>query len=376
MLKITINTIMKYKILTNDGFKEFSGIRKVPNDNVIELIFDDNKLSCTIDHKIFIDENTCKNAGDLSIGDKVFTKNGYKEIIDIKPSSTDYVYDILDVVGNKFYANDILVHNCEFVGKSNSLIDTMILRQKVIELENTTYKFVVDNDIRFYRDIEPYKKYLIGIDTSMGVTGDFSAIEVFEFPGFKQVAEWKSDSLNQNDQIIKIKTLIDWIYDKIKSMGNKYPEIYWSVENNGSAEGFICALREIERHNNGKQFIKKGTLISEDESKRVGFTTTKVTKHTASSQFKILFEMNKLEILSREFLIQLSNYSLKDIKATSFAASSGHDDLISAALIVVMMYLQIKNRYDLDREIIPINKENNETIFTDDVPFLMFNDRL
>ena len=48
----------------------------------------------------------------------------------------------------------------------------------------------------------------------MGVTGDFSAIEVFEFPGFKQVAEWKSDSLNQNDQIIKLKNLIDWIYDK------------------------------------------------------------------------------------------------------------------------------------------------------------------
>jgi hypothetical protein len=160
-------------------------------------------------------------------------------------------------------------------------------------------------------------------------------------------------------------------------MGNKYPEIYWSVENNGSAEGFICALREIERHNNGKQFIKKGTLISEDESKRVGFTTTKVTKHTASSQFKILFEMNKLEILSREFLIQLSNYSLKDITSTSFAASSGHDDLISAALIVIMMYLQSKNRYDLDREIIPIQKVNESGgLFEDDTPFLMFNDRL
>ena len=66
----------------------------------------------------------------------------------------------------------------------------MILRQKIVELENTTYKFVVDNDIRFYRDIEPYKKYLIGIDTSMGVTGDFSAIEVFEFPGFKFVVSF------------------------------------------------------------------------------------------------------------------------------------------------------------------------------------------
>lgn len=367
---------MKYKILTNNGWKEFSGVRKIPNEKIIELIFNDDKLSCTIDQRIFIDENTCKNACELSIGDKVFTKNGFKEILDIKESSTDYVYDILDVDGNKFYANDILVHNCEFIGKSNSLIDTMILRQKIVELENTTYKFVVDNDIRFYRDIEPYKKYLIGIDTSMGVTGDFSAIEVFEFPGFKQVAEWKSDALNQNDQIIKVKKLVDWIYDKVYSLGNKYPEVYWSVENNGSAEGFICALREIERQNNGKVFIKKGSLVSEDESKRVGFTTTKVSKHTASSQFKILFEMNKLEILSREFLVQLSNFSLKDIKATSFAASSGHDDLISAALIVVMMYLQMKNRLDLDREIIPIQQNKDNGIFVDDVPFLMFNDRL
>ena len=376
MIKLRLNNIMKYKILTNNGFKEFTGIRRIPNNNIIELIFNDNKLSCTIDHKIFIDKKTCKNAGELKIGDKVFTKDGYKEIIDIKKSFTDYVYDILDVDGNKFYANDILVHNCEFVGKSNSLIDTMILRQKILQLENTTYKFVVDNDIRFYKDIEPYKKYLIGVDTSMGVTGDFSAIEVFEFPGFKQVAEWKSDALNQNDQIIKLKTLVDWIFDKVKSLGNGYPEIYWSVENNGSAEGFICALREIERHNNGKIFIKKGTLINEDDSKRVGFTTTKVTKHTASSQFKILFEMNKLEIFSREFLIQLSNYSLKDITSTSFAASSGHDDLISASLIVIMMYLQIKNRYDLDREIIPMYKNDGEKVFIDDTPFLFFNDRL
>ena len=366
----------KYKILTNDGWKEFSGVRKTPTKKILNIIFDDTELKCTYEQKIFIGENICMDACDLIIGDNILTKDGYKKIIDIKEEETDFVYDILDVDGHKFFANDILVHNCEFIGKSNSLIDTMILRQKMVELENTTYKFVIDNDIRFYRDIQPYKKYLVAIDTSMGVTGDFSAIEVFEFPGFYQVAEWKSDSLNQNDQIHKLKTLIDWIYDTVKSQGNLYPEIYWSLENNGSAEGFICALREIERHNNGKQLIKKAMLITEDESKRIGFTTTKVTKSTACSQFKILFESNRLNIQSREFLVQLSNFSLKDITKTSFSASAGHDDLISAALIIIMMYLQLKNRLDLDREIIPITNQNEDNYVIDDTPFLMFNDRL
>lgn len=371
-----VNKCMKkYKILTSDGWKEFSGIHKIPSKTLIKIITDNNNLICTLDHKIFISESEYKEASEIKIGDLLYSQDGYDTVMDIQPYGKGDVYDVLDVNGNKFFANNILVHNCEFVGKSNSLIDTMILRQKMLELENTTYKFVVDNDIRFYRDIEPYKKYLVAIDTSMGVTGDFAAIEVFEFPGFKQVAEWKSDSLNQNDQIYKFKNLIDWIYDDIKKKGNLYPEIYWSLENNGSAEGFICALREIERQNNGKQLIKKGTLISQDESKRIGFTTTKVTKSTACSQFKILFETNRLEILSREFLVQLSNFSLKDITKTSFAASSGHDDLISASLIVMMMYLQLKNRLDLDREVIPMinNKQEYEI---NDTPFLMFNDRL
>lgn len=94
----------------------------------------------------------------------------------------------------------------------------MILRQKILEIDNNkiTYKFVIDGDIRFYKDLMPWKKYLVAIDTSMGVDGDFAAIEVFEFPGFYQVAEWKSDKLNQNDQVTKIKELTEWMYNDIK----------------------------------------------------------------------------------------------------------------------------------------------------------------
>ena len=133
-----------------------------------------------------------------------------------------------------------------------------------------------------------------------------------------------------------MKTIVDWVYNEIKKKGNLYPEIYWSMENNGSAEGFICALREIERQNNGKQLIKNATLINEADNKRMGFTTTKVSKATASSQFKILFETNRLHIYSRDFLVQLSNFSLKDITKTSFSdLNFSHSfSLISSFLII------------------------------------------
>lgn len=360
-----------YKVLTPEGFKEFSGIRKVENNELIRLVFvDGSELLCTFDHPVFISDETFVPSHSLKIGDTVLSTTGFKTISQIICSivkdreNSTVVYDLIDVgEKNRFYANDILVHNCEFLGKTNSLVDSMILRQKILDIDNNriTYQFLVDNDIRFYRELQPWKRYLVSIDTSMGVDGDFAAIEVFEFPGFYQVAEWKSDRLNQNAQLAKIKNLTDWMYNDIKKKGNKNPEIYWSLENNGSAEGFLCALRQIEDGQEGRQYIKRATLITENGNKRKGFTTTKITKPIACSQLKILFESNRFHIYSRDYLMQLSNFSANSITATSYsAAKGGHDDLISASLTIILMYLQCKDRYDLDFDIMPPTTDINK----------------
>lgn len=348
----------KYKILTPNGWADFDGIKKIPLQPTINITLNNNKIiNCTLDHKIYINLFECVEAKELKPLDWVFTNNGMEQIKSISDGETKDVYDILNVdYGNKFFTNDILVHNCEFLGKTNSLIDSMILRQKILEIDNNkiTYKFVIDGDIRFYKDLMPWKKYLVAIDTSMGVDGDFAAIEVFEFPGFYQVAEWKSDKLNQNDQVTKIKELTEWMYNDIKNKGNKHPEIYWSLENNSSAEGFICALRQIEATMDGRSYIKRAVLINEDGNKRKGFTTTKISKPRACSQLKILFETNRFHILSRDYLTQLSNFSAKSATSISYSASgSGHDDLITASLTIISMYLQCKDKYDLDFEIYP-----------------------
>ena len=274
---------MKYKIKTPYGWQPFEGVKKVGKAKTLKITLNNGwTLCCTPDHKIYQGIFECVEAGKLKVGDCINTDEyGNLPIVKIEDNGEQDVYDVLEVGGhNSFYANDILVHNCEFIGQSNSLIDANVLRQLLLDLENVTYKFVIDGDIRFYEDLQPNLKYLIGVDTSMGVDGDYSAIQVFSFPDMVQVAEWQSDKLNQNLQVEKLKALTDWMYADIKAKGNVHPDIHWSLENNGSGEGFICALRE----KGDVHYIKRASIINERGNKRIGFTTTRLTKPAACSQ--------------------------------------------------------------------------------------------
>jgi hypothetical protein len=361
---------MGYKIWTNDGWKPFEGVRKIVGKNTIKITLENGKeIVCTEDHKIYKNVFECSEAKSYKVNDYVYTVDGMIAIKHIENVGVNDVYDILQVDdGNKFFANDILVHNCEFIGQSNSLIDTSVIRNLLLDLQNVTYKFLVDNDVRFYCDINPWQKYFLAIDTSMGVEGDFAAIQLFAFPSMEQVAEWQSDKLNQNMQIEKVKAITDWLYAKIRELGNRFPEIYWSLENNGSAEGFICALNE----KGGVNYIKRAKLITERNNKRIGFTTTRTTKPAACSQLKILIESNKLKIYSREYAVQLSNFSAKSAQSYS-ANGTTHDDLISASLIMIMMYLQERFSLDLKLEVFSTYNfdKNKERQPKYDMPFYM-----
>lgn len=339
---------MKYKIKTPYGWKQFDKVVKKGVNKTLKITLDNgNQICCTPDHMIYTNLFRSKKASELKVGDLVYTTEFDVPIVRIEDNGEQEVFDVLEVDGhNVFYANDVLVHNCEFIGQSNSLIDANVLRQLLLDLQDVTYKFVIDGDIRFYEDLKPNLKYIVGVDTSMGVDGDFSAIQVFSFPDMVQVAEWQSDRLNQNLQVEKLKTLTDWMYADIKAKGNKHPDIHWSLENNGSGEGFICALRE----KGDVHYINRASIINERGNKRIGFTTTRLTKPAACSQLKILVESNRLKIRSRQLAVQLSNFSAKSV--TSYSANGeGHDDLVMATVVVIMQYLQEKNALDLNLEV-------------------------
>lgn len=367
---------LKYKIQTDDGWKDFDGVRMSKSSSIVKLTLESNEiLQCTFDHNIYFNEDECKPAIEYEVGDKVCSAIGYPKIISKEVVEDELeVYDILEVGDkNRFYANNVLVHNCQFIGQSNALVDTKTLRELLEETKKNHYNFVIDGDIRFYRDLDKHKKYVIGIDPSMGVGGDFAAIQVFEFPGLIQVAEWLSDNLNQNEQVEKVRTLIEWMYNDLKVKGCRNPEIYWSFENNAVGEGFLCSMREKAINqglNNPQDYFKRGICISQIGNKRLGFTTDKRTKSMACAQLKNYLENKVMKIYSAEYAKQLSTFTLKNVNTYAAQGTDEHDDLISASLIVINVYVQSRGSLELDTDILTYEQELKRADIMDDIPFL------
>ena len=363
-----------YKILTNTGYKDFSGISFNGVQKVYKVTFDNgNSITATNDHELFVDWFTSKPVSKLKVGEEVLGTEGFIKVISIEEDGETEVYDVLEVDGvNRFYANNTLVHNCKFIGKSGTLVDSATMRRLMEETRDKTYSFVVHEDIRFYKELDKHMKYLVAIDPSMGVSGDFAAIQVFEFPTFIQVAEWMSDNLNQNDQVEKLKDLIEWMYADLKAKGCRSPEIYWSLENNSVGEGFICSLREKSKNVGGltpQDYIKRGVLITETGNKRMGFTTTKRTKTMACAQLKNALEHNRMIINSKEYVQQLSNFTLKEVNYSAIGPGL-HDDLITASLTIMLMYVQCRNSLDLLSEVMDYTKQIEQNDDRLSLPFV------
>ena len=345
-------------------YRLWAGAINKTDDNNLDL---PKEYILSVDGRLYEDQNIFKTVEDA------------KKYIEIQPSEvkTKYKIEPIDPVGNNGFASIFAdwtkdpekteewarlqrIRNGEdyfqrefclrFIGKSKTLINSDTMRKLVDETRDKTYSYIIDDDVRFYKDLDPNQKYLVALDPSMGVKGDFAAMQIFEFPSFTQVGEWMSDELNQNNQVEKLKSVTNWIYEDLRSKGSMRPNIYWTFENNTVGEGFLCALREKAlEEGNPERYIQRATLITERGNKRIGWTTDKRNKATACSQLKTRIENGTIRVNSKQYVQQLSNYTLKEV---SYSARDGnHDDLISASLLIIMMYLQEMNALDLTRPI-------------------------
>ena len=77
-------------------------------------------------------------------------------------------------------------HNCEFIAFDETLIDSIKLFNMVAK--DPTSKL---GQVRWYKPLDADKIYMVGLDPSLGTGGDYSAIQVYEMPRMKQVAEWQ-----------------------------------------------------------------------------------------------------------------------------------------------------------------------------------------
>ena len=246
-------------------------------------------------------------------------------------------------------------HNCEFIAFDETLIDSIKLFNMVAR--DPTSKL---GQVRWYKPLDTEKIYMVGLDPSLGTGGDYSAIQVYEMPGMKQVAEWQHNRTTIQRQI----RIIQQICQFMVSEGVHEDSIYYSIENNTLGEAALVMLEEL-----GEENIP-GTMLTEPKKpgpgrQRRGFTTTHKTKVTACAKLKQWIESDKMEVASRNLLAELKTFIAR---GNSYAAKEGEtDDLVMAGVLVVRMAMEL-TKYE-DRAFEDLKGQPQDEDYEEPMPF-------
>jgi len=224
---------------------------------------------------------------------------------------------------------------CEFLSSDAMLISSMKLQQIIGKphlCEDMGFKFWVNPD-----DLGGQgKTYLVSVDPATGNGKDFSVIEVFDFPGLNQVAEWRSNEINIPLLYAKLK----WVLNKLSEpRGRGRSEVLWTFERNGIGEA-MCAL-----YMNDEKQPEHAELYS-DVPGKYGVYTTGRTKIVACLQMKSLIEKVKtgLKINSETLIFELKNFMAK---GGSYEAKSGAtDDCVMATVGITRLIKRLADYND------------------------------
>lgn len=220
-------------------------------------------------------------------------------------------------------------YECKFLSSDALLIDSLVL-SNMTEVMKKIEPIRVVKDVKFWRDIEEGKTYLIGIDPATGSGSDFSVITALEFPSMFQVAEYRSNTMSSA-------LLYQLLSKLLKHIENKGSSAYFSVENNGVGEGIVALFESDEDPPVDAEFV------SQEGSTRKGMTTTNRSKMKACLSLKDMIESGAMTINSKTALAELKSYSRR---AGQYQAQvGGTDDTISAILVVIRILEEIAS-YD------------------------------
>lgn len=335
-----------YKVETPSGWMNFDGIDIMGEYFILRLEFENGYwIECSENHKFFKNNYEIVTAKDIKLNDVVLSNKGDIKLINkIDTGRIEYVYDLIEVDGgHKYYTNGIVSSNCQFVSFDMTLINPMFLKDMHPGI-------VVEKigEIRFYKEIEPNKIYVIGVDPALGVGGNPTAIEVFCLPEMEQVAEWTHNKSPIPTQVRVLYEICNTIYNRLKKHPNQVgePEIYWSLENNTYGESWINGIMDIGEDRFRGEFISELRSIGHGVVRRQkGFNTNTKTKATSCAKLKSLVENGKMIINSLALITELKFFVSQ---GQSFAAKTGEtDDLVSATLIVVRI-VEMLRTWDTD----------------------------
>ena len=315
MFKLNKNIEVK----TPDGFKSFSGIQKVYKPFYHWIIFDDgSEIKCSDNHsfgKEKIKASTIR-IDDFLQGKKVV----YNEIVE----EGIYLYDLLDVgENNLYYSNNIISHNCEFLGSVDTLINVSKLRS-----------FVYDDPIKKNKGLDIYLEpvdnhdYMITVDVARGVGIDYSAFVVVDITTFphKVVAKYKNNEIKPMLFPSIIHEMAKaynnaFILCEVNDLGDQVASIlHYDLEYNNL---LMCSMRGRAGQIVGQGFSGTKTQL--------GVKMSKTVKKIGCSNLKTLIEDDKLIFNDYDIISELTTFIQRN---NSFEAEEGCNDDLAMCLVI------------------------------------------
>jgi len=224
-------------------------------------------------------------------------------------------------------------YGCEFLVYDETLINAI----KLAGMEGTP-PLMNMGQTRWYSKPTADQNYAVALDPAMGTGGDYAAIQVFELPSYRQIAEWRHNETAIPAQIRILKDICQHIKDSCNTSGTN---IYWSVENNSIGEAALIVINDFGEENIPGLFVSEPIRKGHVRKFRKGFNTTHGTKITACSRLKTMIENDKMKINSSALITELKGFVAT---GTSFKAKTGAtDDLISATLLAIRMMAVLKD---------------------------------
>jgi hypothetical protein len=302
----------KIEILTPSGFQPFDGVFRKYAQTIKIVLSDNSSIRCTLDHKFFY-KNNWIIAGSLKPNIKITQK---LSVVSIAMDTIDYVYDPVNVSnGNQYFSNNIVSHNCDWLGSSNSLLSGDTLRSLSRGIPKS---LLPDNTLLQYQEPIKEHSYILLADTARGKGLDYSTFHIIDI----SVMPYKIVCTYRNNQI---STLV--FPEVIFRIGSMYNNAFVLIETNDLGQQVADILfYDLEYENvymSVKDDIKEG---GSGRSSSPGLYTSKRTKAIGCDMLKSLVEGDKLEINDAETIGEFTTFIR--VGNTYKAEEGKHDDLI------------------------------------------------
>lgn len=350
MFKLNKNILVK----TPTGFKNFSGIQKIYKPFYHWIIFEDqSEIKCSEKHS-FGSERI--KACDIKVDDIIQGKKVvYNEIVE----EGVYLYDLLDVgEDNLYYSNDIISHNCEFLGSVDTLINPSKLRTLVFESAK-----ISNAGLDVYEEPVKDHNYVMTVDVARGVEKDYSAFTVIDISQFphKLVAKYRDN---------QIKPIL--FPQVIKEVAVSYNNAYVLCEVNDVGDQVAAGLHyDLEYPNILMSSMRgrAGQVLGQGFSGKkvqLGVKMSKTTKKIGCLNLKTLIEDSKLIFNDYDIISELTTFIQKN---NSFEAEDGSNDdlvmcLVMYAWLVVQDYFKELTDQDIKKRLYDEQKNQIEQDMT------------